>query len=292
VKRAAAFSLLLAACVSQEDVGGPWIDIATYDKAELGPRPAATDAPPCKLRIATWNLHLAPDPNDLARHIRASHEVSQADVLIVQEIRSYPNEGGSRASRLGAALGMTWAYAGAWNTDDGGTHGLAIFAKRPLDHVLVRDLPYIDQPIHPEQRIALSAEVDGLRIVDVHLDVRLGPVDRIRQLHPAVNDLGETLVAGGDFNTSPWAWIDSVVPLTGTEAVLDQDQAAVVDDYLFGIRFAGAIGPDTSTFNFPGLHMRIDNLYARGLPIVAGGLERIEGSDHFPVWFDVDRCQK
>ena len=283
-----------AACVSQEDVGGPWQPATEYTDVggvELGPTPTAADAPPCKLRVATWNVHFGADPDHLAKQIRESREISQADILLVQEIRSYPNEPGSRARRLGTLLGMTWAYAPAWAIDSG-SHGLAILSKRPLANVRVRKLPYIDQPIHPEQRIALAADADGLTLVDVHLDVRLGPVDRVRQLHPAVNDLGERLVVGGDFNTSPWAWVDSVVPLTGTQAVLDQDQAAVIDDYMFGIRFAGAISPDTSTINLPGFNMRIDDLYARGLPILASGVERVEGSDHYPVWFDVDRCQK
>jgi hypothetical protein len=68
-----------------------------------------------------------------------------------------------------------------------------------------------------------------LRIADVHLDTWIGPVDRIRQLHPAVGGQDGPIVAGGDRSTTPWAWVESVVPLTETEAIGGQDQAAVVD---------------------------------------------------------------
>ena len=118
--------------------------------------------------------------------IRASRELASADVLIVQEIRAYPGEPGTRASRLAAALGMTWVYAPARTVRDG-THGIAMFSRYPLVAPEVRELPYFDQP-NPEQRIALTAQVDlgdqELRVVDVHLDTRLAPADRVAQLAP------------------------------------------------------------------------------------------------------------
>jgi endonuclease/exonuclease/phosphatase family metal-dependent hydrolase len=289
-----AFLLLAAGCVSSTDDRGPWIPVEsiTGDFApEVGPVPAPLP-PRSSLHIATWNVHFGADPDGLARAIKASQEVSAADVIIVQEIQAYPDEPGSRAHRLADALGMTWVYAPARYYDTG-THGIAMLSRFPLEAVAVRQLPYVDQPLHPENRIALAADVvvgaQRFRLVDLHLDVRIAPVDRIRQLHPAVNELGELdrVVAGGDFNTNPWAWIDGIVPLTGTEAVIGQEQAAVVDDYLFGNGFAGAISPEQNTLRVPAFEFRCDDLYARGLPITASGVEHVDGSDHWPVWFDV-----
>lgn len=286
--------LALGACVDMTDPAGPWQDAASITGTlapELGPAPPARAAPGCTIRIATWNLHFAEDPADLAARI-ADSDLASADVLLVQEIRAYPDEAGSRASRLASALGMTWVYAPARVIGDG-THGVAILSRYPLEAPQVRDLPYFDQ-IHDEQRIALRADVvlggDRLRVVDVHLDTRLAPADRIAQLDPAVD--GDRLIVGGDFNTLPWEWVDSAVPLTSTEAITGQQQAAVVDDFMLGLHFARALTPDSPTFPVPVFSMRLDNLYARGPAIRAAAVAPVDGSDHRPVWFDVDRCQR
>ena len=112
----------------------------------------------------------------------------------------------------------------------------------------------------------------------------------MRQLDPAVADLAARVVVGGDFNTNPWAWVDGIVPLTGTEAIVGQEQAAVLDDYLASRRLASTIPLEEPTMRLPGLGMRIDNLYTRDLSVVDAGVEHVEGSDHWPIWLDVDLC--
>lgn len=287
-------ALALAACVDMTDTDKPWQDATTITGAlapEFGAVPAPRAAPGCTLRIATWNLHFAPDPADLAARI-ASSDLATADILLVQEIDAYPDEMGSRASRLAAELAMTYVYAPAVDLGDH-LHGVAIFSRYPLTAPAIRELPFF-HAIHPERRIALRTDVDLgdelLRVVDVHLDTRMDPADRVHQLHPAVNDAGERLVVGGDFNTLPWTWADGAVPITSTDAVTGQHQAAVVDDYMLGIHFARALTPDSPTFPVPVFAMRLDNLYARGPAITAAAVAPVDGSDHRPVWFDIDRC--
>lgn len=288
---------LLAGCVAQTDAGGPWesAEDMPHDLVpEQGPTPVGVGAEACTVRLASWNVHYAEDPEGLATRLRAATELARADVLMVQEIEAYPTEAASRTARLAAALGMTWVYVPA-RTQDDGTHGIAVLSRHPLEAIHVRQLPFFEQPLRPRQRVATRAEVivgeHRLAIVNLHLDVRLGPVDRIRQLHPAVNDIPERVVVGGDFNTNPWAWFDALVPLAGTEAVVGQEQGAVVDDYLVGKGFASAIPIDAATMRVPGIDVRVDNLYARGLPIVRAGVEHVDGSDHWPVWVDVDVCR-
>ena len=111
-----------------------------------------------------------------------------------------------------------------------------------------------------------------------------------RQLHPAVNDIAERVIVGGDFNTNPWAWVDGLGPLAATEAIVGQEQAAVVDDYLTGNAFTGAVPVSAATMRLPAFPIRTDDLYARGLPVLAAGVEHVEGSDHGPMWSDVDVC--
>lgn len=289
-------SLALTGCTGITEDGTPWEDATQLTGAlapELGPQPAAVHATGCLSRIASWNVHLGADVAYLAAQLAASTEIAHADVLLLQEIEAYPGEPGTRSARLASALGMTWIYAPA-RTEGIGTHGVAILSRHPLEAPAVRQLPYYDQPLNPRSRIAMATDVvlgaHRVQIVNVHLDVRLGPVDRIRQLHPAVNDIAERVLVGGDFNTNPWAWVDGLLPLTGTEAIVGQEQAAVVDDYFTGKDFISAIPLDTPTMRLPGLGMRIDNVYARGMPIVAAGVEHVGGSDHWPIWVDIDLC--
>ncbi|HEY5936126.1 MAG TPA: endonuclease/exonuclease/phosphatase family protein [Kofleriaceae bacterium] len=284
---------LVAGCVSMDD-GGDWesVDTITGELApEIGPAPTDRTQLGDTLRVVTWNVHYGEDAVAIAAAMRASQHVAAADVVLVQEIEAYPGEPGTRAQRLAEALGMTWVYAPA-RKDDGHTHGIAMLARHPLENVAIRELPYVEQAVRSRNRIAMAADIrfgDRLvRIVNVHLDVRIGPGDRVRQLHGAVNDVGEgPIIVGGDFNTNPWAWVESAVPLLATEAIVGQEQAAVVDDYLYGLGFSGAIPVETPTMRLPAFQMRTDDLYARDLRIVASGIDYVDGSDHWPVWFDV-----
>lgn len=291
--RAAVLACTLAACVSTTDDIAPWepADAITGRLApELGPPPPISAAPSTTLRIATFNVHFGKQPEDLADAIAHSAQLATADVILLQEIEAYPEEPGTRTRRMAEALGMTWVYAPAREEFDG-THGIAILARQPLANVQIRQLPFVEQPIRERKRIAVEADVmlgdTAVRIVNVHLDVRIGPVDRIRQLDPAAVDQPDPVVLGGDFNTNPWAWVDATVPLLASEAILGQEQALVVDDYMFDNGFTGAIGIDTSTLRLPAFQMRTDDLYARGLHVVASGIDTVDGSDHWPVWIDV-----
>lgn len=282
-----------SACMDIETSYAPWVpaDAITGPLApEVGPAPLAPPAPPDVLRVASWNVFTGEDPDAIAAEIAGS-ALATADVIMVQEIEAYPDEAGSRSARLAAALGMTWVYAPARIEGDG-THGEAIFSRFPLVDAQVKQLPHVDQPINERQRIALRAGVvlgDGrtVTVVNVHLDVRLAPVDRIRQLDPAVNDLPELAVLGGDLNTIPWLWIETTIPLTGTEAIVGQDQAQIVDDYLRALGFATPLPPDADTHTFP-IDVRLDVVCPRGLPALDAGVGRdVEGSDHWPVYVDV-----
>lgn len=288
---ALAAAALATGCVSIDSAGGVWLPAAELPGAELGPPPAPRPPPAGALRVASWNVALAPDPAAHARAILASPDLAAADVLLVQEIDAYPDEP-SRAEQLAVALGMTWFYAPERDEGDH-THGQAILSRYPIEVASVMRLPHVTQPIRARDRAALAADImlDATRrllVVDVHLDTRIGPVDRIRQLHPAVDGHAGPIVAGGDLNTNPWAWVESLVPLTGTEAIVGQDQATVIDDYMAALGYASAIPPDVATHTAPALSMRLDALYVRDATLGAAGVARdVGGSDHWPVWVDV-----
>jgi endonuclease/exonuclease/phosphatase family metal-dependent hydrolase len=289
-------AMAASGCVSLAEEAGPWEPVQSIRGdlvPELGPTPPAIEAP-STLRVASWNVHFAEEPETLAANLLAS-ELAAVDVLIIQETEAWPSEAGSRTQRLAETLGMTWAYAPARveesSADGVATHGIALLSRFPLERVEIRRLPFIEQPIRARRRNAIAADVvigeHRVRVIDVHLDVRIGAADRILQLDPALDEQPDRVIIGGDFNTNPWAWVDSAVPLTGTEAIVGMEQAIVVDDYFDELGFARALAPDVSTFRIPGLGARIDNLYARGYGFGASGVVHVDGSDHWPMWADI-----
>lgn len=285
--------LALGACYGVDEIEGTWepLDAQGTLMPEVGPRPSAVAPATGPLRVASFNTHFAEDPAGLARALLADEAMARADVIAIQEIEAYAREGTTRTQRLAEALGMTWIYVPA-RVEGDGTHGLAMLSRYPLVDVQVMRLPHADAAFNERDRIAVAAKVDLgdvlAPIINVHLDVRIGPIDRVRQLHPVVADAPEAVAVLGDFNTNPWAWIGSTVPLTGQEAILDQDQAEVIDHYLSGLGFDIAIARGEATFNVPLVGGRLDNVYPRGWALLDAGVARgVEGSDHWPVWADL-----
>ena len=290
--RLALCAIVATGCMSIDDTPQPWVpaeQIAAPFAPELG---SADSSPiPSTLRIASWNVERAADPEAIAREIAASPILATAGVILIQEIEHHPSEPGSRASRIANALGMAWFYAPARIAGDG-THGDAILSRFPLFAPEVKQLPLVDEPIGAVQRIALRAAIDlgsrTLTIVNVHLDTRLSVVDRIRQLHPAVSDNPPDALVGGDLNTLPWIWVDTLVPLTVTEAIVGQDQAQVVDDYLHALGYDTPILHDADTHE-SFIDMRLDALCPRGFTVQAAGVDHsATGSDHYAVWIDIE----
>lgn len=287
-------AVAVSGCIEIADTGGPWQDVAEVSGSELGPVPTLRAEPGCTLRVVTWNLHKLADPDDVLANLAASSKIAAADVLLVQETATWPGETMSRTGQLGERLAMTWAHTPVALLPDGVLQGNAILSRFPLERAQVKRLPHVEQPYHGQARSALAADVvlgdARVRVVSIHLDVRLQITDRIRQLDPAVTDLDERAIVGGDFNTAPWQWLEGLVPVTSTEAVLGMDQAAILDDYMATRGYASAIPADTNTFTLPGFPMRLDNLYPRALRILDAGIEHVAGSDHWPLWVDVDVC--
>lgn len=284
-----ACALLVTGCVNVTDEGSPW------EPAELvGKTPTLRAAPGCTLRIASWNVHKVPDPEALTAALMETKEISKADVILFQESSAYPNEPQPRTAMIADALGMTWAHQPVRDLDDGGVQGNGILSRYPLENVMVKTLPYIDQPYHSQPRGAIAADVivgdKHVRVMSVHLDVRISISDRIRQLDPAVTTLDEQAVVGGDFNTAPWQWIEGIFPLTSNQAVLDLDQAAALDSYMASRRYDANVSPDTVTFPVPGFPMRLDQIYSRAVKVTASGVDQSDGSDHLPLWVDVNLC--
>jgi endonuclease/exonuclease/phosphatase family metal-dependent hydrolase len=260
----------------------------TPEVRELLPPPTAV---PVAVRVVSFNVHYAHDVSLLAQSIRDNPNLRTADLLLIQEIESYPAEGASRARKLAKALQLNYVYAPARRTEAGvGTHGLAILSRYPLSDIEVLPLPRYDLGFNTRRRIALGATLSlpgrRLRVYNVHLDTRINTRDRIEQLRPVVEAADshavKEVVIGGDFNTNPFRWLFHRIPF------FRSDQAGAVDAFMQENGFQAPLAEIGATLHKKLFRARVDALYAHGVKTQAAGVEReVETSDHYPVWVDV-----
>lgn len=288
-------ALAAAGCATELGPSAEWIDAAARG-GDFAPELQAAPrmlAPVTRVRIVTFNVEKGADVEGLARAISTTPALAAADVFLLQEIEAHPGEGGSRAGRLAAALGMGYAYTPE-RVEGDGTHGPAILSRWPLERVQVMELPYAELAFSSAPRIALGADVRvgelALRLIDLHLDTRLNVGKRILQMRPAVLDAEWPTIVGGDLNTNPYAWAGDSLPDVPASSVVDTDQAPAIDDYMRHIAYdtpTAGLGP---TQSFGGVvAARLDALYTRGVVAIPGAVERgVTLSDHFPLFIDVD----
>ena len=250
---------------------------------ELRATPALGATPPRSLRVVTYNIH-GVEGAVLARALRDNPALGRADVILLQEVSAHGPC--SAACAAGDALGLASVYAPG-HQQDGGTSGVAILSRYPLRDVEVIELPYLSTVVNSARRIGLAATIDGaggpVRLIATHLDNRINPADRVRQLKPVLAHAAAwdgPVVIGGDMNTSPFVWVGHLVPVP----------AGVQDDRLE--RAVRAAGLDTpvrkSAATSQWLNMRLDAIYTRG--VTAGGFaveDSVRISDHLPMWLDV-----
>ncbi len=290
--RALGWLAVLASCSPQMGEDAPWIPVDQITGAlapELGDPPAPR-APGDALRVLTFNI-LEDGDLDLEIDQLVAAGYDDLDVLLVQELESYPDEPGSRASRLAAALGMGYVYAPAFAKGDG-THGLAILSHHALTGARVMQLPEAGAYPIPRNRIALAAELDTidgpLTVICIQLDTRLSLAERVLQLRPAILDAADPVIIGGDMNTLSFAWAGASIPDLPADVAADTDQGPALDDYVRALGFDTPTADVGATWHGAGLRYRLDAIYTRGVTPGAAEVDReIDGSDHWPVRIDV-----
>jgi endonuclease/exonuclease/phosphatase family metal-dependent hydrolase len=234
------------------------------------------------LRVVTYNTEYGQDPEGLAAAILGDPELSRAGLFLFQEEENHPAEGESRAAQLARLLGLGYLYVPA-RIRGAGTHGLALMSAFPIDAVAKMDLPLADNGV---QRIAVSADVHvgerTLHIIDIHLETRLNPRERIVQLHPAVIDAADAVLVAGDFNTNWVTWAGGLPVLAS-----DRDQSPILDSYMASLAFDAPSAGSGPTEHAYGFEFKLDSIYTRGLEVTFGGVVRTGPSDHWPMYIDV-----
>jgi endonuclease/exonuclease/phosphatase family metal-dependent hydrolase len=237
------------------------------------------------LRVASFNVHYGRDVDGIARAIRADSELREADVLLLQEIESYPHD--PRAEKLAERLGMHLVY-GPGRAKKNGTHGLAILSRRALRDAELLALPRFDLGWGTQRRVALAATLDWngveVRVVNVHLDTRLTAAQRFQQMRPVIEraSVHARVVIGGDVNTIscvPGLLPGVPIALPGTSQGPAFDAFMRGYGYLTPFRRIGWTGP---------LRQRLDAIFVRGLRVGAFDKEDdVRVSDHIPLWADI-----
>lgn len=242
------------------------------------------------IRLVTFNVEFGDDMASIAGAFETNVDLARADVILIQEIESYADEGLSRAEFLAQRLEMNHVYAPS-GREGNGTQGLAILSRFPLQDVQVMKLPKADLYISARQRLALGATLvighQSLRVVDVHLDVRLNISQRVRQLHPVTLSADARTAIAGDFNTNPFSWAGSI-PIAPDQSVSASDQARQLDDYMRAFGFDTPTENSGSTQDSSIGEFRLDSIYSRELSTSSVGVvDGLALSDHAPLWADI-----
>jgi endonuclease/exonuclease/phosphatase family metal-dependent hydrolase len=253
---------------------------------EVRPRDDRATMAPARLRVVTYNVH-GIDGAAIASALAAQSETAAAEVYLLQEVERRRGERTSRACVAAERMGLHCVYAPGHELGDGGDLGVAILSTTRLTELEIIELPYLSTVVNSGRRVALGATVrtqaGPVRLLAVHLDNRIGPADRVRQLRPvldAADRAGLPTVIAGDVNTSPFEFIGHIVPVpTGRQA---RTLEASVRARGFDTPAVG-VGP-TSRY----LWMRLDAIYGRGVTVTDAAVARAtDASDHLPLWADV-----
>ena len=240
------------------------------------------------LRVVTYNVHME-SATSIAEAVENNPKLAAADVLLLQEIEHHRDEGASRAEQVATRLGMSVAYAPGYGLPGGGSHGVAILSRVSLRDVEILELPYFHVVVNSARRVALAAtiELDGqdVRIFSVHLDNRINPSKRRRQLAPVLQSakrFSGPVVIAGDLNTSPFCWAVGLLPIPCGMQGNAVERAAPASGMQTPVVGVGS----TSKW----LGMRLDAIYTRGFASTASAVEgTVRLSDHLPLWVDLQR---
>ncbi len=239
------------------------------------------------IRVATYNVHME-SASGIQKAIQKNAELRVADVLLLQEIEAHDSEGKSRAEQVAEALDMSFAYAPGYGLRSGGSHGVAILSRFPLRDVQVIELPFFHVVVNSARRVALAATVSmsgqDVRIISVHLDNRINPGKRKRQMEPALEAarrFSGSVIIAGDLNTSPFCWVGNLVPIPCGLQDNAMEERAHRNGLVSPVANIGA----TSKW----LSMKLDAIYTRGFTKRASAVESsVRLSDHLPMWVDLE----
>jgi endonuclease/exonuclease/phosphatase family metal-dependent hydrolase len=225
-----------------------------------------------QITIMTLNLAKVTDVDAILRELRP------ADILLFQEVVRARESDASVAENIARRLGFDVEFA----APDGGStaSGIAILSRFKLTDVRVYPVPQVNLVFRTRKRILLAATVQTpggpTRVICAHLDTRINPADRLKQLGPGIADAksfdGPVLIAG-DLNTNDMQWVSHVVPVPWPGW-----QAARVRDLMSENGFHTPFSNRRATFDHLG--MQLDWIFLRKLAARRAEIVPMAFSDH------------
>jgi endonuclease/exonuclease/phosphatase family metal-dependent hydrolase len=229
--------------------------------------------------VVSLNIAKETDALKILREWEQTPAVRDAAVLLLQEVAQGPDQRQCVAEYVAAALKRHIVYSPAAPgvTDQ----GLAILSRYPLKDKDVRVLPAYNLVFRSRSRIALSATVNApggaVRVTNAHLDTRINPDARLKQLAAVFQDgfPGPRVIAG-DLNTNEFFWLGNVLPFPAPGV-----QCGRLRAFMARNGFANAVAGAPKTHDF---QMRLDWVFARGLAGRKWAVYPMKFSDHHALW--------
>lgn len=232
------------------------------------------------ISIASLNLDHQTSFEKVLHDVEAAPRVSHADIILLQEV-SHVEGGPSIASKLADRLGYQVAFApeGPKVFD----RGLAVVSRFPIEESKVEWLTPYNLVFKTRHRFALAVKLrvpsGELRIWNAHLDTRINPDQRLKQLQPVMDEAarltGPRLI-GGDFNTNDFYWIEHTLPIPrgGYRSTVRRAMAKLGFQTPF----------QDQLVTLPIAHQHLDWLFVNGLEPLSSTTEPISFSDHHAIW--------
>ncbi len=249
--------------------------------------PAGID-PKQSMVIASLNLDMQTDPEEIARELGRNAELANADVLLLQEVVRRGANPPNAAEALARKLGRNVEFASP--TDGDTVSGIAILSRYTMRDRAVQHLKAHELRFKTRSRISLAVTVDGplgaVRILNTHLDTRINAADRLEQIQPLIDEAklfpGPRII-GGDLNTNYLYWIGHVVPV-----MHGQRQGDAVRGLMESKGFTTPFAFTGPTSDFFGL--RLDWIFVNQLEALNAGIQPIGFSDHHAIWTRIVRA--
>jgi endonuclease/exonuclease/phosphatase family metal-dependent hydrolase len=238
---------------------------------------------PARFKVVTFNVHME-KADVIIKGIEGDRALRDADLLMLEEV---PREhGDSCSAACGAAkkLGYHALYA-AGHIDGKRDIGVAILSRAPFTSSQVIELPWNDVHVNAGRRIALEATLQQaghpITVYAVHLENRLTPGDRAKQMQPILDHAAHQrtpIVMGGDFNTNPFTWVSHWLPIPTAGY-----QASRLESLMRAHGFDTPVKDSGATHRYIG--MKLDAIYTRGFEATRFATAHAKDvSDHMALW--------
>lgn len=226
------------------------------------------DTPPFNgsLTAVSYNINFAEFIDEALEDMSA---IPQPDVIMLQEM----DEAGT--DKIACAMNLDYVYYPASVHKHNKNFGNAILTRWPIIRTQKLILPR-RHPANNQMRIATKAKIKvgetAVCVYCVHTEVYLTSRqyrrDQIEAITDDINNAGQHVIVGGDFNTVRRTSIRRLVEYFGEMGF---------------VRASKGVGPTIKKLRVS--PSAADHIFTRGMMVVAAGRQKeTSGSDHYPIW--------